>query len=94
MSATPPFMVRVKRQPWTKTMATAFGSRRRVSGLSVRPAPAASSSGDQDFAVGPDPLIDLDRRGRIELVRQHDVAREDVRPALPADAQGVAEAAS
>ena len=43
-------------------------------------------------SLGPHPLVDLNDPV-IELVIQHDVAGEQVRPALPADAQGVAEAA-
>ena len=45
-----------------------------------------------DRAVGAQALLDLDRAG-VELLRQHDVAGEDVGPVLVADPQHVAEAA-
>ena len=48
--------------------------------------------GPIDGAVGPHPFVDLDDPV-VELVVEHDVAGEQIGPALPADPQGVADAA-
>jgi hypothetical protein len=47
--------------------------------------------GDEDLAVGVDPLVGLDH-GCVQALRQHDVARKDVGAVLVANTQRVGEA--